>query len=557
MIRWKELVLVVILAGCGRGSEQVASFSDSGVNPDEFRERYQRYLEFSGQRDNILLRKEILNNMINEKLIIADLSAKGFPDWQQTREKREQIRLQAILDRYSRKISTDTLTLTEEEFRREFQAYNTRASVRYLYARSEQEAWVLKEKLEQGMTFQELAPDVFEDPGLATNGGHLGSFGWGEMEPALEEKAFFLPVGEVSDPFPMKIGYGIVKVESRAVQPLRSEYDYAKAKPALGKVILQRKTLQCLKQITEQLAREAQPVFSEHTVASVLDHWPSLMETGQPEGTVAADISQERLVKFVGGSWTVADFLKRLERTSEQQRKRVHSVLDVRDVVTGIIVREQMLRDAVEEGLADDPDVLAQINSVYHQYCLSSWRELVTDTIGASGWDEGVLRSEYAHKPELQRLPPEVNVSEILVRTREEAEEMARKARAGADFATLARKHSIRIWAGKRGGELGFGTRASFGTMGNKFFEANRGAIIGPDFVDPYHGVFKVLDYREGKVRTFEEAREEIIGTLVAAKEREVFAEAVRILRSEAVIEIDETVLANIAVENQQKGEAS
>ena len=423
--------LFLLLAGCDGAKDPIARFDGGAVEGDEFRTRYARYLEISGQRDNILLRKEILNNMINEDLMIADLADKGFNDRPEVIEKREQIRLQAILDRYSRKISTDTLTITEAEFRKEFLAYNTTASARYLYAGSEQEAWTLKKKLDHGVSFDDLARDVFEDPGLATNGGYLGSFGWGEMEPALEEQAFFLPVGQVSDPFPMRIGYGIVRVETRVVQPLRSEYDYAKARPALGKAILQRKTMQCLKEVTDRIAREASPSFDDESVSLVAGYWSSLQSETPIEESVPEDISNRHLVSFRDGRWTVGDVALRMERTSERQRSRVRTVEDVKDAVTGLIVREEMLRRAIADGLDEDPAVTEQIASVGLQYQLNEWRRMVIDTIGQSGWNEDVLRQEFSEQEELHRLPPEVNVAEILVRTRGEAEDLAAKVRGG------------------------------------------------------------------------------------------------------------------------------
>jgi parvulin-like peptidyl-prolyl isomerase len=557
MRRFLPFLILVGIAACGDTGDTVATFDTGTVSAGAFRLRYAKFLESTGQRDNILLRKEILNNMINEELMLADLAAKGFSDRPDVKEKREQIRLQAILDRYSRKISTDTLTISEEEFRKEFLAYNTTASVRYLYADSEEGAWVLKKKLEHGASFEELAPGVFEDPGLATNGGYIGSFGWGEMEPALEEKAFFLPPGKISDPFPMKIGYGILRVENRVIQPLRTEFDYAKAKPALGKAILQRKTLQCLKDVTDRIARDASPVFEETTVSKVLEHWEVLLTTGRLEEKNRPDLSGRHLVTFRDGSWTVGDFLVRVERTSERQRKRVHSHQDVKDVITGLIVREEMLRLAIADGLGSDASVREQISSVYHHYQLMEWRKMVIDTIGRSGWSEEVLRREFDMNTELHRKPPEVNVAEILVRTKEEAVALAEQLRNGADFSRLAENHSIRVWAGKQGGELGFGTKASFGVLGEKFFEAPVGSLIGPEFVDPYYGIFRIIERREGQDAAFEDAREEVIARLTAQREREVFADAVRSLRSEARIEIDETALATVVVENQVKDDAS
>jgi parvulin-like peptidyl-prolyl isomerase len=289
----------------------------------------------------------------------------------------------------------------------------------------------------------------------------------------------------------------------------------------------------------------------------ILGHWNTLQTTEIPEQPVTEDISGRRLVSFRDGEWTVKDFVSRMERTSERQRRRVQTVEDVKDVVTGLIVREEMLRQAIAMGLDNDPTVREQVGSLSNHHLLTAWRELVIDTIGQAGWSEELLKREFEISKELHQNPPEVNVAEILVRTREEAEGLADKLRSGADFSALAEQHSIRVWAGKRGGELGFGTRGSFGVLGDKFFESPVGALIGPEYVDPYYGLFRILARREGRGKTFTEVRAEVIARLTARMEREVFAAAVKGLRSNAQIKIDESALASIVVENHVKDDAS
>lgn len=559
MSKYGLVSLMAVLAACGgEDADFVARIGREGITAGEFRDRYETYLTQVGQRDNIKLRKEILTNMINERLIMADLERRDFDQWPESVERRDQMLLQAMLDRYSKLISIDTITLTEQEFRDEFRAYNSKASVRYLYAPTEAGAWHLKEMLEGGSTFEELARRVFDDPGLANNGGYVGSFGWGEMEPVFEQEAFSLPLGEVSDPFPMKIGYGIMRVESRVRQPLASEYDYAKARPKLGQAILSRRTMQAISTATRELAVEADPVFDAEGVGIVLANWDFLSGTVPLELSAEFNFSGHPLVTFNGGNWNIGEFSEKVRRTSERQRKRVRERGDIEDVIAGLIVREELLRRAYDEGLEGDPDVVAQSTAVYYQYKLKSWGGMVKDSALAAGWDEAELRREYEQRKELHAVPPEVNVAEVLVRTKDEASSIARRAQAGEDFSALARDHSIRLWAAERGGELGYGTIADFGFLGEKFMETKHGEIIGPEFVDPYFGVFKILAKKESRVRSFEEARPIIIESLGAKREHTALLAAVRDLRSEtAGIEIDMEILANIRIEHADKGKAS
>jgi len=552
-----DLILVIgIFLGCSGSDEKtLATFRGGSVSEGEFKTRYQTYLDQMGQRDNIVLRKQILNNMINERLMIRDLEEKGFEARPETRERLEQIRLQAILDRYSRLISVDTMQVTEQELRDEFRAYNSKASARYLYAKSEEEAWELKTRLQRGDTFDKLARNVFEDPGLANNGGYLGSFGWGEMESQLEQVAFSLPIGEISDPFPVKAGYGILKVESRVTQPLASEFDYAKLKEKLRRPIVEKKTARLINETAHGIAKELAPVFDEKALTQVFTNWNYVTE-GQidVEQHIPESISSSHLVSFHGGSWKVSDFFERIHRTSSRQRSRVVERSDVMDVIAGLLVREELIKRAMDEDLEDDPQVTSQIDAVSYQFRLKSWREMAEKIVAQTEWDEKILRDHFERNWNLYVIQPEVNVAEILVRTREEAVRITRMVKEGADFGSLASKHSIRLWAGKQGGELGFGTRASFGILEEKFFASRVGEIIGPEFVDPYYGVFEILDRREGRPKTFDEARDEVIRSQSNVRTQEALKDALESLRARGDIKIDMDVLANIVIETHVKG---
>jgi len=544
----------LVIVSCNGGNDGViATFQGGTVTSSEFGTRYKAYMEKVGQRDNIVLRKEILNNIINERLMFADLKRRGFEERAETKERLDQIRLQAILDRYSKRISIDTVTVSEKELQDEFRAYNIRASARYLYSPSEPEAWNLKRQLAEGETFERLARTVFQDPGLATNGGFLGSFGWGEMEPALEAAAFSLPIGEVSDPFPVGTGYGILKVETRVEQPLTSAYDYAKIKEKLRDTIVHRKTGRLLSEESRRFAQDASTGFNDAVLGKLFQHWNELTSQRFPESEDGRleDISSLHLVTFKTGAWTVGDVVQRMERTSQSQRGRVKDVDDLKDLVTGLIVREELLSRALDADLEDDPQVTAQISAASYAFRLKAWKQMIQDSLEKQSWDDAILRKEYDEHRATHAWPPKVNVSEILVRTSEEASEVVHLLKSGREFASLARKRSIRLWAAAEGGELGFGTRSDFGILGEKFFGGKVGETIGPEFVDPYYGVFRILAYKEGRSKTFEEAREEIVRSLEGTRNMEAFKNGITALRTAADIQVDIEALANIVIDNQ------
>ncbi|MBD3322062.1 MAG: hypothetical protein GF350_13270, partial [Chitinivibrionales bacterium] len=79
----------------------------------------------------------------------------------------------------------------------------------------------LKERLDNGEDFAELASQFSDGPN-AVEGGDLGWIEKGTLsELAFEEKAFSLEPGEVSEIFETRIGFHIVKAEARKNQQVR------------------------------------------------------------------------------------------------------------------------------------------------------------------------------------------------------------------------------------------------------------------------------------------------------------------------------------------------
>ena len=73
----------------------------------------------------------------------------------------------------------------------------------------------LRQEIEAGEDFAELAAVVSDDEGSAARGGDLGFFGRGQMVAPFEEAAFALAPGELSEPVQTRYGWHLIKVEER------------------------------------------------------------------------------------------------------------------------------------------------------------------------------------------------------------------------------------------------------------------------------------------------------------------------------------------------------
>lgn len=78
----------------------------------------------------------------------------------------------------------------------------------------------IKQQLDAGADFAELAKQYSEDPSNAAQGGDLGFFGKGRMVPEFEAVAFSLEPGQISDPVKTQFGFHLIQVLERKVEPL-------------------------------------------------------------------------------------------------------------------------------------------------------------------------------------------------------------------------------------------------------------------------------------------------------------------------------------------------
>jgi hypothetical protein len=98
----------------------------------------------------------------------------------------------------------------------------------------------LLQRIKSGEDFAQVAAAESDDNGAATNGGDLGWFGHGKVLPSIEEAAFTLESGQVSQPIQSAFGYHIVQVigqEFKSLEEVRPGIEKQLLPPATQKAI--------------------------------------------------------------------------------------------------------------------------------------------------------------------------------------------------------------------------------------------------------------------------------------------------------------------------------
>lgn len=76
----------------------------------------------------------------------------------------------------------------------------------------------IRERIVKGEDFAAVAKAESDDPASGPKGGDLGTFGHGRLVPVLDEAAFKLPIGVVSQPLRSQFGWHLIQLQERKVQ---------------------------------------------------------------------------------------------------------------------------------------------------------------------------------------------------------------------------------------------------------------------------------------------------------------------------------------------------
>jgi len=230
------------------------------------------------------------------------------------------------------------------------------------------------------------------------------------------------------------------------------------------------------------------------------------------------------------------------------------------DVVDELVMRQLIVQKMDEQGLTvPDEDVQAEVDRItsnfgspeklqealeqYHMTLERLQEEIRIDLAAKKLIEQTVevtddeSRDYFEKNKEQYQIKEEVTARHILVDTQEKAEELLAQLKDGADFAELAKKHSVDPGSRDQGGELGSFPR---GRMVKEFEEAAFDLEVDEisDIVQTTYGfhIIQVTARQEAREVAYDEVAEQIIDELTQEKASAKRAEYLQELRDEARI---------------------
>lgn len=561
------LVAIMVLAlfsSCGTREEAkvVAQVGDRDITVEDLEREWRQAsrLQIKGVSE-LQRKKELVDKLIGDQVVIMEAYKEGIDNEVEADSgfvgQKERIVLNVL---YQREIAGKA-KVPESEMRKEYDRMKEDIHASHILVETEDQADEVYQALKGGADFAELAKEKSIDPTAKDNAGDLGFFGWGKMVPEFQEVAFAMKEGEISKPVKTTYGWHVIKLIERKE---KEQPPYEESK---GMIKNKMETEKREKRVREYFAELRKKVgFKINDEA----HQLLLTKKGEvPPDTVGlqrpADVldlndftdaeKDMALCTYSDGAITIEQFAQRFNEMPQAYRPRLHEREKLEETAFGSLVQTLLLDVAKRQNIEQSEEFQDQWVGVKESEMAKRMTgEVILKGVGIS--DEEI-QSYYDRHKDRFTIQPQVTAREILVKTEEEASDLLKQLRQGADFSKLAMDHTIRAYAKGSGGLLGSFARSRYPELFDAAQEMKVGSLGGPiKVVDRQMGeaysVIKVEGKTEGGVQPLEEVKDRVTSMARREKDQTIFQNWVQNAKARYKIEIFEEVIESTVEEQEE-----
>ena len=434
---WRFFVCSISLAIAGCASENepatpetvLATVAGETITAMDLR-RYEQALPdyLRSKKEGVAARGENLRTLVDKELMLREAYKRGLDQLPGLAHTLSDMVNKRLAEELSREWIDARLKVTEEELRAAYEEHLLGWEIwpAHILSATEKDARTIIRQLEAGANFSELAHQhsLAAD---ADKGGNLGAFfDQAGAVPSLRDGTFHLEEGQVSEPIRTIDGYEVVKVLKKRRIP------FEKLRADIAEQVGQRKWAQRRQVVIDSLKEVRGLRYHRDRIHAVLAalHGRALDQPHAP------------LIEYEGGRIGVGDVVQRL-RSLKKGALPPDSAAAVLAVERWILPDSLLALEARMQGRHLWPAMAAWAEGQKQALLVSQLRlDAVAGKVSAT---EAEVRDYYEQHLETYRsLPGVIEMTEVLVDTRAEAEDILARARSGERLAELAQRHSVR-----------------------------------------------------------------------------------------------------------------
>ena len=435
---WRYFLIVfLVLAGCDPEDTTVdsaivlatvAGKAITDLDLDRYEQELPDYLR--SKKEGVAAHRAHLQSLVDKELVLREARKRGLAQLPELKYQLSKMVNKRLIEELSRKMVDTQLTITEEELRTAYddQSLGWEIWPAHILSASEEDARDIIRLLDAGASFSELARErsLADD---ADKGGNLGAFfDQSGAVSSLRDGTFHLEEGQISEPIRTIDGYEVIKVLKKRRIPFEQLRD------DIAKQLSRRKWVSRREFVIDSLKKAYDLRYYRERIHAVLD---GLHRRGLDQRQ-----AQASLVEYTGGEIKVSDFVQGLLEVKKgalpPDSAAVFHVLEVWVLPDSLLALE-----ARTQGLHQRADIV-EWKEKKHQRLLASQLRL-DEVEGRVEVTDAEVRAYYEKYLDTYRsLPGVIEMTEVLVNTRVEAEGILARVRGGERLEELAISHSVR-----------------------------------------------------------------------------------------------------------------
>lgn len=523
------------LVSCDSAEEVVARVGEKTITVGELHQFKAKTPElFRSDKEGLEAAREYLQTLIDMELMLREARSQDLDQDPEFRRQWEEERRKKLVARFQQLKIWEEIQFPEKELQERFaqSKWSQTLKLAKIEVKTEEDARQVALQLARGRLFEEVAREWSADPQMALQGGLLdtpyGRLNMRELgvTPAIGEELFGLEKGAHSRAFHLGEGWALFQLVDRVPAP--PHYAEIFARETIREEFYQRR-----KDLLTALEAEFGVELDAQTISLLVAR-----AAAGPLFQLAAEEKERILCRFQDGQLTAGDFAAAYPQIWVFNPGALDSSGVVRIVRQHLLPEVLLYRLAVREGLEQDPALAAWLKAKEEELLLERLRDQeVERRIEAT--PEAARRYYETHAERFMQ-PEEILVVEILVATRQEAEALLQRIRAGEGAAELARRYSLRHGAQHQGGHLRLQPykKAVFGPLLDAVGEAKPGELRGPIQMEGGYSVVEVKERIPPRLQPFDQALPQVLYWFKNQEEERLFAALLHRLREKYAAEV-------------------
>ncbi|MDP2806646.1 MAG: peptidylprolyl isomerase, partial [bacterium] len=436
---------------------------------------------------------------------------------------------------------------TDKEIKDYYKRMGTEVKARHILVKTDSLAKAIYKSLKDGADFEETAKQKSQDPGSAPRGGDLGWFGWGRMVQAFQKAVFDLKPGQLGKPVQTPFGFHIIRMDSTRPAEIKP---FDQMKDMIKQQLTASKPREMATEYVEKIKSSANIKIKKEVLDLLAAKQPQVMGPAPlpPLGDEAE--KKKTIVTYSGGSWTVEVFYNKLNKMFGGNADLRNSAV-LEQQVQAMLVEDLLMARAKSKGLENNPKVKQQMEKAWDEMLAAAFYQAEVGPKVSVNPES--VKVYYAKNKKAFYQPAKAVVSQIITRTKPEAEAVYKLLSQGADFAATAAERSV-DWTKSSGGALGEVAQNDprFPEVSKMAFAAGLNQVTRPFAVKDGFAVIKVSARTPGKQMSFDEVKASIEQNMAQGQEQILYLSLIEALKSKYPVTVDENVLK---LAGQQKPE--